>query len=75
MYKALSVRCQQCTKKNKKKIVLRCMAIGACAVKFLHFIPLYSAIYYIALLFTVAKKRVCAPVAHKIVFDVSLYFI
>ena len=41
MYKALSVRCKRCTKKkNKKKIVLRCMAIGTCAVQFLHFIPL-----------------------------------
>ena len=29
MYKALSVRCQ------------RCMVIGACAVRFLHYIPLY----------------------------------
>ena len=42
MYKALSVGCYRCTKKkkNKKKIVLRCMAIGACAVQFLHFISL-----------------------------------
>ena len=29
---------------------------------------LCSAMYYIALLLTVAKKRVCAPVAHKKVF-------
>ena len=27
-------------KNKKKKIVLRCMTIGACAVQFLHFIPL-----------------------------------
>ena len=31
MYKALSVRCQRCT----KKITLRCMVIGTCAVQFL----------------------------------------
>ena len=44
MYKALSVRCQRCMKqkKNKKKIMLRCMVIGACAVQFLHYIRLYS---------------------------------
>ena len=30
MHKALSVRCQRCT---KKKIMLRCIVIGACAVK------------------------------------------
>ena len=36
MYKALSVRCQRCTKKNKKKIMLRCIVIGACAVHFLY---------------------------------------
>ena len=41
MYKALSVRFQRCTKKkNKKKIMLRCMVIGTCAVQFLHYIPL-----------------------------------
>ena len=28
-------------KKNKKKITLRCMVIGTCAVQFLHYIPLY----------------------------------
>ena len=41
MYKALSVRCQRCTKKKKKKIMLRCMVIGTCAVQFLHYIDLY----------------------------------
>ena len=43
MYKALSVRCQRCTKKkkNNKKITLRCIVIGACAVQFLHYVPLY----------------------------------
>ena len=43
MYKALSVRCQRCTKKkkNKKNITLRCMVIGTFAVQFLHYIPLY----------------------------------
>ena len=43
MYKALSVRLQRCTKekKNKKKITLRCMVIGTCAVQCLHYIPLY----------------------------------
>ena len=43
------------------------MAMGACAVQFLHFI-LSGEMYYIALLLTVAKKRVCAPVAHKSIF-------
>ena len=45
MYKALSVRCQRCTKKkkNKKKITLRCMVIGTCAVQFLHYISLYRS--------------------------------
>ena len=38
MYKALSVGSQRCT---KKKITLRCMVIGTCAVQFLHEIPLY----------------------------------
>ena len=42
MYKGLSVRCQRCTKKKKnKKITLRCIVIGARAVQFLHYIPLY----------------------------------
>ena len=43
MYKALSVRCERCTKKktNKKNITLRCMVIGTRAVQFLHYIPLY----------------------------------
>ena len=42
------------------------MAIGACAVQF-YIIFLCSAIHNIALLLTVAKKRVYAPEAHKIV--------
>ena len=42
MYKALSVRSQRCTKKkNNKKIMLRCMVIGTCAVQFSHCIHLY----------------------------------
>ena len=32
IYKALSARCQRCTK--KKKIMLRCIVISACAVQF-----------------------------------------
>ena len=52
MYKALSVRCQRFTKKkkNKKNIMLRCMAIGACAVQFLHYIRLYRKTQHYATL-------------------------
>ena len=51
MYKALSVRCQRCTKKkNKKKITLRCMVTGTCAVQFLHYIPLYRITQHYATL-------------------------
>ena len=39
---SMSVRCQRCTEKKKnKKIRLRCIVIGACAVQILHYIPLY----------------------------------
>ena len=50
MYKALSVRCQRCAKKkkNKKKITLRCIVIGACAVQFSRDIPLYCKIKHYA---------------------------
>ena len=52
MYKALSARCQSCTnkKKNKKKITLRCIVIGAYAVQFLHCIPVYRNIQHYATL-------------------------
>ena len=67
MYKALSIRCQRCTKKkkNKKKIVLRFMAIGAFAVQFLHYIPLYRNTQHCATL-NCSVKRFYAPKAHKI---------
>ena len=44
------VWCQLCTKKkkNKKKITLRCIVIGVCAVQFLHYIPLYRNIQHYA---------------------------
>ena len=60
MYKALSVRCQRCTKKNKKKITLRCFVISACAVPFLHYVPLYRNTQYSATLNCSIKTRLCA---------------
>ena len=74
MYKAFLVRCQCCTKKkkkkkkkkNKKKITLRCMVIGACAVQFLHYIPLYRNTKHHAIL-NCSAKRVYAPEAHKVI--------
>ena len=62
MYKALSVRCQRCT---KKKITLRCMVIGTYAVQFLRYIPLYRNTKHYATL-NCSVKRVYAPQAHKI---------
>ena len=47
MYKALSVRCFT---KKKKKITLRCVVIGTCAVQFLHYIPLFRNTQYYATL-------------------------
>ena len=65
MYKALSVRCQRCTKKKKnKKITHRCMVTGTCAVKCLHYIPLYRNTQHYATL-NCSVKRVYAPEAHK----------
>ena len=63
MYKALSVRCQPCTK--KKKNTLRCIVIGACAVRFLHYIPLYRNTQHYATL-NCSVKRVYAPGSRKI---------
>ena len=72
MYKALSVRCQRCTKKKqKKKITLRCMVIGTCAVQFLHYIPLYHNTLHYATL-NCSVKRVCAPEAHKSILHRNL---
>ena len=59
MYKALSVRCQLYTKKNKK-IMLRCIVIGACAVKFLHYVPPYRNKQHYATLNCSIKTRLCA---------------
>ena len=70
MYKALLVRCQRCTKKkkrNKKKIMLRCIVIGACAVQFLHYVPLYRNTQLYATL-NCSIKRVYATEAHKILY-------
>ena len=41
------------------------MALCACAVQFLHFIPLQRNILHCATV-NCNEKRVCAPVAHKI---------
>ena len=62
MYKALSVRCQRCTKKkkNEKKIMLCCIVIGACAVQFLHYVTLYRNIQHYATLNCSIKSRLCA---------------
>ena len=62
MYKALSVRCQRCTKKkkNKEKIMLSCIIIGACAVQFLHCVPLYRNTQHYATLNCSIKTRLCA---------------
>ena len=58
IYKALSVWCQRCMKKkNKKKITLRCMVIGKCAVEFLHYIPLYRNTQHCATLNCSVKTR------------------
>ena len=59
MYKALSVRCQRCTTK-KKKITLRCIVIGACAVQFLHYVPLYRNTQHYATLYCSIKTRLCS---------------
>ena len=40
------------------------MAMGACAVQFLHFIPLPRNVLHCATV-NFSEKRVCAPVAHK----------
>ena len=61
MYKAFSVRCQRCT---NKKITLRCIVIGACAVQFLLYIPQYRNTQHYATL-KCSVKRVYAPEAHK----------
>ena len=74
MYKASSVRCQRCTKKkkNKKKIMLRCIIITACAIQFLHYIPLYRNIQHYATL-NCSVKRVYGTEAHKTIN--SVYYI
>ena len=61
---ALSVRCERCTKNKKKKITLRCIVIGTCAVQFLHYIPLYRNTQHYATL-NCSAKRVYAPEARK----------
>ena len=64
MYKALSVRCQRCTK--KKKITLRCMVIGTCAVQFLRYFPLYRNTQHYATLTCSVKMSLRAGGAYNI---------
>ena len=47
-------------KKNRKKIMLRSIAIGACAVQFLHYVPLYRNPQHYATLKYSIKTRLCA---------------
>ena len=54
------VRCQRYTKKNKKKIMLHCIVIGACAVQFLYYVPLYRNTQHYATLNCRIKTRLCA---------------
>ena len=70
MHKALSVRCQGCAK--NKNIMLRCIVIGACAVQFLHYVPLYRNTQHYATLYC-SIKRVYAPEAYKSYFLVLQY--
>ena len=52
------VRCQRCTKKKtKKKIMLRCIVIDACAVQFLHYVPLYRNTQHCATINCSIKTR------------------
>ena len=44
--------------------MLSCMVIGACAFRFLHYIPLYRNTQHYATL-NCSVKRVYAPEAHK----------
>ena len=57
-----TVRSQRCTKKKKntKKILLRCIVIGACAVQFLHYVPLYHNTQHYTNLNCSLKTRSCA---------------
>ena len=55
----------KCTNANaipcytNKKIMLRCIVIGACAVQFLHYVPLYRNTQYYATLNCSIKTRLC----------------
>ena len=51
-----------CTKKKnkkKKKVMLRCIVIGTCAVKFLHYVSLYRNTQHYTTLNCSIKTRLC----------------
>ena len=49
---------------EKEKILLRCIVIVACAVQFLHYVPLYRNTQHYAT-FDCSVKRIYAPEGHK----------